>query len=90
MALREAAVAQMRDRNRASTIGQSSITQFAKLQDFVSQVTAACSATEDGPAHQALHLVSMLNDLLEKTWADIKHVLFEWVSIRPACLLCFR
>ncbi|TFL06361.1 RINT-1 family protein [Pterulicium gracile] len=75
--LREAAVAQMRDRNRASTIGQSSITQFAKLQDFVSQVTAACSATEDGPAHQALHLVSMLNDLLEKTWADIKHVLFE-------------
>lgn len=78
--LREAAVAQMRDRNRATAIGQPSVTQFARLQDFVSQVTAACSATEEGPANQALHLVTMLNDLLERTWADIKHVLFETLT----------
>lgn len=49
---------------------------YRALQTYVETVTRSSSLDEAGPTEQRLNLVTFLETLRDKTWADIKSVLF--------------
>ncbi|KAL0572573.1 hypothetical protein V5O48_009393 [Marasmius crinis-equi] len=72
--LSEAAVKDVRHAASSSTsLSKSSVSQYQALHDFVSHVSATCSGAENG--NQALHLVSFITSLYERTWSDMKAAL---------------
>jgi len=64
----------------ASVITIASITGYISLQDFVVKVSTTCSKAEVGNGNQNLHIVTFLNHLRDKTWADMKAILSKSVS----------
>ncbi|KAI6134109.1 TIP-1 family-domain-containing protein [Pisolithus croceorrhizus] len=74
LALSEAAVSQLR--SRSSPLSAASVSGFATLQSFTTDVTRTCRSTEDlSSSRGSLHLLSFLQKLGEKTWADMKAIL---------------
>ncbi|KAG6331170.1 hypothetical protein ID866_7919 [Astraeus odoratus] len=74
LVLSEAAVSQLR--SSTSPISAASASQYATLQAFISDVTRACKAADDiGSSQGSLHIVSFLEKIREKTWADMKAIL---------------
>ncbi|KAI6136895.1 TIP-1 family-domain-containing protein [Pisolithus sp. B1] len=74
LALSEAAVSQLR--SRSSPLSATSVSGFATLQSFTTDVTRTCRSTEDlSSSRGSLHLLSLLQKLGEKTWADMKAIL---------------
>lgn len=51
----------------------SSVSEYAVLQVFVSSVVEKCAVVKD---QQSLHLVSFIQHLRDKTWNDIKGVIY--------------
>ncbi|KAF8203135.1 TIP-1 family-domain-containing protein [Pholiota molesta] len=49
---------------------------YRTLQTYVQTVTKSSSIDEAGPTEQRLNLITFLETLRDKTWADIKSVLF--------------
>ncbi|KAK7041921.1 hypothetical protein VNI00_008903 [Paramarasmius palmivorus] len=75
--LSEAAVQDVVSASAAAVISISAVAQFQALQSFVSKVSEATSEAEATAGTQSLHLSSFLNNLREKTWADMKSALAE-------------
>ncbi|KAI6045100.1 RINT-1 family protein [Pisolithus marmoratus] len=74
LALSEAAVSQLH--TRSSPLSTASVSEYATLQSFTADVTRTCRAVEDlGNSHGSVHLLSFLEKLCEKTWADMKAIL---------------
>jgi len=71
----ELAAQQVRMSNSSTII--SSVTEYKLLQEFVTKVSYSCSQVEGGVAQQTLQLVTFLERILDKTWADIKGTLSE-------------
>jgi hypothetical protein len=63
-----------------SSITPAALGDYKALQDFVSKVSEACSAVEDGAGQQSLHVVMFLEKLRDKTWADIKSAFSRYVD----------
>ncbi|KAJ7462806.1 TIP-1 family-domain-containing protein [Mycena galericulata] len=72
--LSEAACAQIRATPIAA-LSYASVTEYQSLQEFVTKVSNACSSVEDGAGKQTLNLVSFLDKIRDKCWADIKESL---------------
>ena len=70
----------IRDLESASVLTTASIAGYISLQDFVAKVSTTCSKAEVGNGNQNLHLVTFLNHLRDKTWADMKAILSKSVS----------
>ena len=64
----EAAVDEVR---KSSTV---TVSGYAKLQDFVASVSAACEKIESVASQPDLHLLAFLDNVVEQTWRDIKAV----------------
>lgn len=74
LTLSEAAASQLR--SRSSPLSAASVSEFATLQSFTTDVARTCRSTEDlGSSHGSLRLLSFLEKLSEKTWADMKIIL---------------
>lgn len=61
-------------------VTEASVTEYQSLQDFVSRVSTSCSQVEDGSGQQTLSLVTFLEKTRDKTWTDMKGVLFARVT----------
>ncbi|KAJ7293754.1 TIP-1 family-domain-containing protein [Mycena rebaudengoi] len=70
--LSEAACDQIRSSPAMATISHASVTEYQTLQEFVDKVSNSCSSIEDGAGKQTLNLVSFLEKIRDKCWADIK------------------
>ncbi|KAJ7770915.1 TIP-1 family-domain-containing protein [Mycena maculata] len=70
--LSEAACAQIRDPPIAAPLSYTSVTEYQSLQEFVTKVSNACASVEDGAGKQTLNLISFLDNIRDKCWADIK------------------
>ncbi|CAK5280068.1 unnamed protein product, partial [Mycena citricolor] len=70
--LSDAACEQIRSGSAATLITMSSVSQYQALQDFVANVSGACSNIEDGSTKQKLHLVIFLEKIRDKCWLDMK------------------
>jgi len=73
----ESAAQQVRMSNSSTIISSASVTEYKLLQEFVAKVSYSCSQVEGGVAQQTLQLVTFLERILDKTWADIKGTLSE-------------
>nr|GAT43660.1 predicted protein [Mycena chlorophos] len=73
--LSEAACNQVRASLATAPLSQSSVTEYQALQQFVDNVAAAVSDVEDGTGKQTLNLVTFLEKIRDKCWADIKGAL---------------
>ncbi|KAJ7071449.1 RINT-1 family protein [Mycena amicta] len=73
--LSEAACEQVRSFPVAAPLSQSSVTEYQALQRFVSKVAAVVADVEDGTGKQTLNLVTFLEKIRDKCWADIKSAL---------------
>ncbi|KAF7306558.1 hypothetical protein MIND_00447100 [Mycena indigotica] len=73
--LSESACQQVRDISATDTLSQSSVTEYQALQQFVLKVSTAVSGVEDVVGNQTLHLLTFLEKIRDKCWADIKGVL---------------
>ncbi|KIJ68701.1 hypothetical protein HYDPIDRAFT_173364 [Hydnomerulius pinastri MD-312] len=61
-----------------SPISAASTSAYESLQKFISEVTHACSAVEElGNSNDSLHLISFLQKVRDRTWTDMKAVLFS-------------
>lgn len=58
-----------------------SIPKYEQLQAFVDKVTKACVQVEDASGQQTLRLVSFLENILDRTWNDIKGGFTSYVTI---------
>lgn len=72
LAISEAATQQARDFS-----SHSSISEYTALQAFVASAIEKCAVVEQAMEQHPLHLISFLQDLRDKTWGDIKTVLYE-------------
>ncbi|KAJ7225939.1 RINT-1 family protein [Mycena pura] len=70
--LSEAACEQIRSFPSTAPVSYASVTQYQALQAFVTKVSDACVNIEDGTEKQTLNLVSFLEKIRDKCWADIK------------------
>jgi hypothetical protein len=70
----ESAVQHIRD--SPSFITESSVIKYQALQDFVSSVSEGCSQVEDGAGQHTSQLLSFIERVRDKTWTDMKTVLF--------------
>ncbi|KAF7340034.1 hypothetical protein MVEN_01921300 [Mycena venus] len=70
--LSEAACAQIRSSSSTTPLSTASVTEYQSLQEFVTKVSDACAGMEDGTGKQTLNLVSFLEKIRDKCWADIK------------------
>ncbi|KAJ6604224.1 TIP-1 family-domain-containing protein [Mycena vulgaris] len=68
----EAACEQIRSSPTTAPLSYASVTQYQSLQEFVTKVSDACTSIEDGAGKQTLNLVSFLEKIRDKCWADIK------------------
>ncbi|KZT06301.1 uncharacterized protein LAESUDRAFT_653786 [Laetiporus sulphureus 93-53] len=68
--LSELAVDQIR-----SSSSLSSVSEYEGLQEFVASVHQVCAKVEDVAGEQELHILSFLESIRERTWADMRHVL---------------
>ncbi|KAJ7102352.1 TIP-1 family-domain-containing protein [Mycena belliarum] len=68
----EAAREQIRSSSTTTPLSTASVTEYQSLQEFVSKVSAACANVGDGAGNQRLNLVSFLENIRDKCWADIK------------------
>ncbi|KIK99787.1 hypothetical protein PAXRUDRAFT_822405 [Paxillus rubicundulus Ve08.2h10] len=74
LALSESALSQMR--RSVSPISAATTSEYGALQTFISDVTRACNAAEElGNPNGSLHLISFLQKVRDKTWADMTAVL---------------
>lgn len=71
----ESAVSQIRTSDSSAALSLASVKEYHALQEFVSNVTKSCSQVEDGAGQQTLQLVTFLERIRDKTWADIKGAL---------------
>ena len=53
-----------------------SISDYGLLQTFVSHLVDKCAVVDHALGQQPLHLVTFLQNLRDRTWADIKSSLF--------------
>lgn len=58
-----------------SSISAASVKDYQALQEFVVKVSESCSMVEDGSGQQTLSVISFLERIRDKTWADIKSAL---------------
>ncbi|KAF9229614.1 hypothetical protein BS17DRAFT_805254 [Gyrodon lividus] len=76
LVLSELALSQMR--RSSSPISATMTSEYGALETLISDVTRACSAVEEfSNPNGSLHLISFLQKVREKTWADMKAVLFS-------------
>ncbi|KAF9243838.1 TIP-1 family-domain-containing protein [Melanogaster broomeanus] len=76
LVLSEAALSQMR--KYSSPISAATTSEYGALHTFINDVTSACSAVEEiGNPNGSLHLISFLQNVRDKTWVDMKAVLFS-------------
>ncbi|KAJ7693622.1 TIP-1 family-domain-containing protein [Mycena rosella] len=68
----EAACEQIRSSPTAAPFTYASVTEYQALQEYVTKVSDACASVEDGAGKQTLNLVSFLEKIRDKCWADIK------------------
>lgn len=54
----------------------SSVSDYGLLQTFVSQLVDKCAIVDHSLGQQPLHLVLFLQNLRDRTWAEIKSSLF--------------
>jgi hypothetical protein len=54
----------------------SSVSDYGLLQTFVSQLVDKCAVVDHSLGQQPLHLVLFLQNVRDRTWADIKTGLF--------------
>ncbi|KAH7915139.1 TIP-1 family-domain-containing protein [Hygrophoropsis aurantiaca] len=75
LALSEAAVSQMRASPSPTTIASTS--KYKTLQAFVEEVSSICGQVGNlgGGESSTLHLVTLLQQIQDKTWADMKGIL---------------
>ncbi|KAF8446227.1 TIP-1 family-domain-containing protein [Boletus edulis BED1] len=74
--LSEDAVSQMR--RSSSPITTEATSKYQALLAFVNEVRHSCGLLEDiGNSHGSLNLISFLERICEKTWADMKATLFS-------------
>ncbi|KAJ7139717.1 TIP-1 family-domain-containing protein [Mycena epipterygia] len=70
--LSEAACDQIRSSPTTAPFSYANVTEYQSLQEFVTKVSDACASVEDGAGKQTLNLVSFLEKIRDKCWADIK------------------
>ncbi|KAJ7456570.1 TIP-1 family-domain-containing protein [Mycena latifolia] len=70
--LSETACEQIRSSSTTAPLSSASVTEYQSLQDFVTKVSDACENVGDGAGKQTLNLVSFLEKIRDKCWADIK------------------
>lgn len=63
----------------------SSVSEYTELQAFVESVVKKCAIVEQNVSQHPLHLVAFLQELRDKTWSDIKTVLYESVIVPLTC-----
>lgn len=74
----ELAVSQMRNISSSITTGATS--KYQALLAFVNDVKRSCGPVEDiGNSHGSLNLITFLERICDKTWADMKATLFSCV-----------
>ncbi|KAF8634467.1 hypothetical protein AX15_000908 [Amanita polypyramis BW_CC] len=74
LSLSENAVKQLQ--SSSPSISPASINEYRTLQAFVTKVRDSCESCANGSEFQSLHLVTFLEDLESRTWAEMKTVLF--------------
>lgn len=70
----ELAVEQLRAAK--DSVGAGSVTEYQSLQTFVSSVASSCAQVADASGQQELALVTFLEKTRDRTWSDMKGVLF--------------
>lgn len=75
----EAAVKQVRDSSCSLT--EASVSNYQSLCDYVSKISVACLHVEDEAGKQDLHLVTFVEKVRDRTWADMRGVLSTWVVL---------
>ncbi|KAF9650708.1 hypothetical protein BDM02DRAFT_3092586 [Thelephora ganbajun] len=75
LSLSEAAIRQAQNFS-----SHASVSDYGLLQTFVSQLMDKCAAVDHALGQQPLHLVTFLQTLRDRTWADIKSSLFALMT----------
>jgi hypothetical protein len=71
----ESVAHQIRQTHSPITISSPSVAEYKFLQEFVAKVSCSCSDIKDGVDQQSLQIVTFLERIRDKTWADIKGAL---------------
>ncbi|RXW23851.1 hypothetical protein EST38_g1999 [Candolleomyces aberdarensis] len=70
----------LKDVQSSTSVTPESLQQYGALLHFVNKAQATAAPVEDGNGQQTLHLISFLEHLRDKTWRDIKLILYTSLS----------
>jgi predicted NACHT family NTPase len=69
------------DVQSSTSITPETLQPYGTLLHFVNKAQNTTSAVEDGSGRQKVHLVTFLEHLRDKTWRDVKSILYKCVSL---------